>query len=902
MPQPLPLEFNQVLISLNFKQFYQREYIQKREQLESKIIRPQSIGRKLIVSEDQLDNWFAKQFNLDIQNIPSYRPSNMNKQVYDYLKKYAPHNQNEDFKNSVIAQRLKQRQSRISIKDQQKSTKVKKAQSAQKKPTLQEIGSRESGGSSMNNQRKSLMNFQSSLYIPTSKGQTAQLLQNFQPIMYEKTKKVTSFIDTLPEYIEEEQNTNFRFLRHKRRSTKNLNNQGEEENESQTPKQQIQKKREMVVQENFKLHNKPSISVLNRMNQNIGTDLMSRGEIQKSAEKMIDFGSIKFIRQSQEKLNNQYFTNQNILGSRLNLNISTSSNKSTNTSKIIKIEFLILSIEKRRNSNREKLTLQDIENELKEAENPDFEQCKLNVKQIPPVGKIAVKEVFQDSEYWHHKGFSYFNQVDIEVSIDYYLHGIRSNPRHYACMFNVACVYQQLNKHLNAIKWFKYSIQIKLGCVDSYYGCAISMFKLKLFQEGLEIIEAIPRENPEIAVKKLSKLPFFSRIKENKLKKIMKKLKLIEVQKDEVVFCEDKISILINGRLIMRHHEKSVYEHKIIGNLIPGQIIGFEKGDQGVSKDCNISNICASQFAQLIEVDINTFEKLWRYSQENEVETLVSILNTFQLLQIIFPQNLQSIAYDNCKHLIFEAGQLVLEMHSRSILNNKWKLLYDNTNSTKLQQEIAKNLINSQQEDSDNLIAPSVYQGYMRALSRKKTDKALIKTLSSNVSYNPSVKKSILGSFSKNIKNFMKESPQKNTISVLSTLTNRVGNVIKSSLESSTALKDQLYQKLEMRPLFIILSGYCQVICPIDNYEVVKLKRGEVFGESDLLRLPSYDFFGNIITGSEGCECLMIENPNELLTLYERQRMKTFLQDKMDGLKHLLETRYKLKPLQLSQY
>ena len=39
-----------------------------------KDLKPVNYGRKLIVTEFQLDSWYASQYNLDISNIPSYKP------------------------------------------------------------------------------------------------------------------------------------------------------------------------------------------------------------------------------------------------------------------------------------------------------------------------------------------------------------------------------------------------------------------------------------------------------------------------------------------------------------------------------------------------------------------------------------------------------------------------------------------------------------------------------------------------------------------------------------------------------------------------------------------------------------------------------------------------------------
>ncbi len=46
------------------------------------------------------------------------------------------------------------------------------------------------------------------------------------------------------------------------------------------------------------------------------------------------------------------------------------------------------------------------------------------------------------------------------MSIDYYLHGIRANPRHFSCVYNMACTFFTLGKYANALKWFAHAIKL----------------------------------------------------------------------------------------------------------------------------------------------------------------------------------------------------------------------------------------------------------------------------------------------------------------------------------------------------------------------------------------------------------------------------------------------------------
>ena len=67
-------------------------YIERLREFHKTTLKPGEIGTKLIMTEYELDRWYGHQVGIDISNFPPYRPTNVNKQVYEYLKKYAGFN------------------------------------------------------------------------------------------------------------------------------------------------------------------------------------------------------------------------------------------------------------------------------------------------------------------------------------------------------------------------------------------------------------------------------------------------------------------------------------------------------------------------------------------------------------------------------------------------------------------------------------------------------------------------------------------------------------------------------------------------------------------------------------------------------------------------------------------
>lgn len=61
---------------------------------------------------------------------------------------------------------------------------------------------------------------------------------------------------------------------------------------------------------------------------------------------------------------------------------------------------------------------------------------------------------------------------------------------------------------------------------------------------------------------------------------------------------------------------------------------------------------------------------------------------------------------------------------------------------------------------------------------------------------------------------------------------------------------------------YVITKGLCKVVHLEDGYEAARLRGGECFGESDLLQLVGFDYFGDIVAESDVVECIYISSKN----------------------------------------
>ena len=111
------------------------------------------------------------------------------------------------------------------------------------------------------------------------------------------------------------------------------------------------------------------------------------------------------------------------------------------------------------------------------------------------------KDVFECADFWLLKGqaihaklasgktFHITGQDTNIVALDYYLSGVKTDPKHFGCVYNVACSFFMESKFLNALKWFKLALKLKVDSGDSMFGKAITCLKLGKLNDALQTIQ-----------------------------------------------------------------------------------------------------------------------------------------------------------------------------------------------------------------------------------------------------------------------------------------------------------------------------------------------------------------------------------------------------------------------------
>jgi len=92
----------------------------------------------------------------------------------------------------------------------------------------------------------------------------------------------------------------------------------------------------------------------------------------------------------------------------------------------------------------------------------------------------------------------------------------------------------------------------------------------------------------------------------------------------------------------------------------------------------------------------------------------------------------------------------------------------------------------------------------------------------------------------------------------------------------------------ENNGIYIIREGKCFVKNPTDNYTLITLIAGDVFGENEILRIKGYNYFGDIYTENETHFWQIPKKVIERIPEYDLDRMKKNCQENNERIINLL--------------
>jgi tetratricopeptide (TPR) repeat protein len=95
---------------------------------------------------------------------------------------------------------------------------------------------------------------------------------------------------------------------------------------------------------------------------------------------------------------------------------------------------------------------------------------------------VLAENILKNADFWMQQGYKVQSKITNDqdtkglnsISLDYYLSGVRADPTHYGCTYNIACSYFKQANYLNAFKWFQIAIKLSPLSKECYYGKAVT--------------------------------------------------------------------------------------------------------------------------------------------------------------------------------------------------------------------------------------------------------------------------------------------------------------------------------------------------------------------------------------------------------------------------------------------
>ena len=124
----------------------------------------------------------------------------------------------------------------------------------------------------------------------------------------------------------------------------------------------------------------------------------------------------------------------------------------------------------------------------------------LSMNQVEPqdINKLA-SDSFKSGEFWLKKGFLASQNEDKEMAIDYYLQGLIYDSKNIDLMYNLGCLYNNLNKLKSSMYYLSKAYLKNVRDVKWTYGICIVLHRLEEFSDSQEYVYTLLR-NKSISV------------------------------------------------------------------------------------------------------------------------------------------------------------------------------------------------------------------------------------------------------------------------------------------------------------------------------------------------------------------------------------------------------------------
>ena len=193
-------------------------------------------------------------------------------------------------------------------------------------------------------------------------------------------------------------------------------------------------------------------------------------------------------------------------------------------------------------------------------------------------------------------------------------------------------------------------------------------------------------------------------------------MKTRKFKKGDILFVESEVMILLDGLVFMKGHTDEILEPKMLAKFQQGDIIGCKKIDNGVSN--KVETWCIANLPTEVAIfDPKDFDFIWSHHKESKTETLVKILKTHSLFNLLSDQTIYLLAYELIKVRKYTPGTLVIAQSKRSSINYCYREFFETRMaSLQLDMIVQRNRIREQCEEEN----VSMFSALMEQIHRKE--------------------------------------------------------------------------------------------------------------------------------------------------------------------------------------
>lgn len=366
----------------------------------------------------------------------------------------------------------------------------------------------------------------------------------------------------------------------------------------------------------------------------------------------------------------------------------------------------------------------------------------------------------------------------------------------------------------------------------------------------------------------LMHLSFFKKFSPNRIREMMNRMTIKIVKAGSILFFEaDKVYVIVGGSLLMQNHWQRTDLPVTHAKFINGAILNFMQ-DQS-----EIFNSLETWFIAQVTTEVAVFEKeyfkeVWNNDiMTEEIMFMRAYLKCYEVFKNFSDLALMIIVSELMQIKTYHKGKLIMPQSAvapsgaqhqefirshKLICNDKNKI---HKNCEQLHDHKKKHCTKKDDKGTKEVRNPETAKGSADH-SRESNITSHCHSDDDRMGQNDDGS-SAAKQNEDDAHNCFAFHEQDSLLRDAREWMNDVKKVDESERPS-------LVQNKRVAGFYVIIKGRCKVVHNQDRYLATYLQGGECFGESDLLKMVGFDFFGDIIADSEEVQCLYISQQNFL--------------------------------------